>query len=154
MAAVLFLELTNKQRMRFESRLHIDALPELNEVIARFARDRRWGESMQDRLGAVAEETLPTLAPLDLSSDGGSQDERRLVVLATSDGPVADLEFIGGGNDENLEDQIRQLQLHDEESPAENEISLRLLRQYAASVQHQQYFDTDIITVRVEPPGN
>ena len=113
MAAVLFLELTNKRRMRFESRLHIDALPELNEFIARFARNRRWGEPMQDRLGAVAEETLLTLAPLDFQADEESQDERRLVVLATSDGPVADLEFIGGGNEENLEDQIRQLQLHD-----------------------------------------
>ena len=71
---------------------------------------------MRDRLSAVAEETLLTLAPLDLEGnlDGDEEDEqsdgRRLVVLASSDGPVADLEFIGGGNEENLEDRIRQLQ--------------------------------------------
>ena len=112
---------------------------------------------MKDRLSAVAEETLLTLAPLDLEGDGGNGDDteetRRLVVLASSEGPVADLEFIGGGDEENLEDRIRQLQQHDEESLIENEISLLLLRRYASSVRHQQYHGTDIITVRVGPPG-
>ena len=76
----------------------------------------------------------------------------RLIVLASSDGPVADLEFIGGGNEANIEDQVRQLQQHDSETPVEHEISLLLLRSYASSVRHQQYHDTDIITVRVVPP--
>ena len=113
---------------------------------------------MKDRLSAVAEETLLTLAPLDLEGDAtdsvdDGQETRRLVVLASSEGPVADLEFIGGGDEANLEDRIRQLQQHDEESLIENEISLRLLRRYASSVRHQQYHGTDIITVRVGPPG-
>ena len=38
-------------------------------------------------------------------------------------------------------------------APAEREISLRLLRHYASSVHHQQYHDTDIVTVRVEGDG-
>ena len=152
---VLYLELTNPRRMRFQSRLHIDALPDLNEFIARFAARRGWDAAMKDRLSAVAEETLLTLAPLDLDleEDEDAQDERRLVVVASSDGPVADLEFIGGGNQENIEDQVRQLQQHDVETPVEHELSLRLLRSYASSVQHQQYHDTDIITVRVSHPG-
>ena len=112
---------------------------------------------MKDRLSAVAEETLLTLAPLYLEGDAADNDDgeetRRLVVLASSEGSVADLEFIGGGDEENLEDRIRQLQQHDEESLIENEISLRLLRRYASSVRHQQYHGTDIITVRVGPPG-
>ena len=113
---------------------------------------------MKDRLSAVAEETLLTLAPLDLEGDATDNDDdteetRRLVALASSEGPAADLEFIGGGDEENLEDRIRQLQQHDEESLIENEISLRLLRRYASSVRHQQYHGTDIITVRVGPPG-
>ena len=110
---------------------------------------------MKDRLSAVAEETLLTLAPfdpLDLEADDDDQDERQLVVLASSDGPVADLEFIGGGNETNIEDQVRQLQQFDTETVAEQEISLRLLRGYASSVRHQQYHDTDIIAVRVDPP--
>ncbi len=74
------------------------------------------------------------------------------IVLASSDGPVADLEFIGGGNQENIEDQVRQLQQHGIETVVEQELSLRLLRSYASSVEHQQYHDTDIITIRVDPP--
>ena len=152
---ILYLELTNPRRMSFHSRLHIDALPELNEFIAKFADRRGWSTAMKDRLSAVAEETLLTLAPfdpLDLEADDDDQDERQLVVLASSDGPVADLEFIGGGNETNIEDQVRQLQQFDTETVAEQEISLRLLRGYASSVRHQQYHDTDIIAVRVDPP--
>ena len=151
---ILYLEFSNPRRMRFQSRLHIDALPDLNEFIIKFASRRGWDTAMKDRLSAVVEETLLTLAPLNLEDDEGEdqKDERRLVVLASSDGPVADLEFIGGGNEENLEDQIRQLQQHDSETPVEHELSLRLLRGYASSVRHQQYQDTDVITVRVTHP--
>ncbi len=158
-AMVLYLEFTNPRHMRFKSQLDIEALPELNEFIARFADSRGWDAAMKDRLSAVAEETLLTLAPLDLTLDleedgdemGG--DERQLIVLASSEGEIADLEFIGGGNEENIEDQVRQLQQHDEETPIEHELSLRLLRNYASSVEHHQYHDTDIITVRVVHPG-
>ena len=150
---VLYLEFTNPRRMRFQSQLDVDALPELNEFIAKFAGRRGWDTAMQERLSAVAEETLLTLAPLDLEGNDDARDDRRLVVLASGEGPVADLEFIGGGNEENMEDRLRQLQQYDSETPVENELSLRLLRSYASSVKHQQYRDADIITVRVGPPG-
>ena len=150
---VLYLEFTNPRRMRFQSQLDVDALPELNEFIAKFAGRRGWDTAMQERLSAVAEETLLTLAPLDLEGNDDARDDRRLVVLASGEGPVADLEFIGGGNEENMEDRLRQLQQYDSETPVENELSLRLLRSYASSVRHQQYRDADIITVRVGPPG-
>ena len=161
-AMILYLELTNPRRMRFQSKLHIDSLPDLNEFIAKFADSRGWGTEMKDKLSAVAEETLLTLAPLDLMSfdldedeenEEDEEDERQLIVLAASDGPVADLEFIGGGNQENIEDQVRQLQELEIETPAEHEISLRLLQNYASSVNHHQYSGTDVITLRVEPPG-
>ena len=152
-AMILYLELTSPRRMRFTSRLDIEALADLYEFIARFAASRGWNTAMKDRLSAVAEETLLTLSPMDLEGNEAVRDERRLVVLASSDGPVADLEFICGGNEENIEDQVRQLQQHDSETPTEQDLSLRLLRSYASSVRHQQYHDTDIITVRVSPPG-
>ena len=153
---ILYLELTNPRRMRFKSQLHIDALPELNEFITKFAKRRGWDTPMQERLTAVAEETLLTLAPLDLSLGNDEEEEpkeeRQLVVLASSEGEVADLEFIGGGNSANLEDHIRQIQEHDSLTAVEEELSLVMLRSYAESVTHQQYDDTDIITVRVVPP--
>ena len=157
---ILYLEFTSPRRMRFRSKLHIDTLPELNAFIGKFADRRGWDTAMKERLGAVVEETLLTLAPLDL--EGLSLDEeetenakpdRQLVVVTSSDGPVADLEFIGGGGEENMEDRLRQLQQYSSETPVEQELSLRLLRAYASSVQHQQFHDTDIITVRVVPPG-
>ena len=159
---ILYLELTNPRRMRFQSRLDIEVLPELNEFIRKFANSRGWNDAMKDRLSAVAEETLLTLAPLDLEaleeaeddSESLAGEERRLVVVSSSEGPAADLEFIGGASDEsNVEDRIRQIQQHDSEVPVENEMSLRLLRGYASSVRHQQYHGTDVITVRVLPPG-
>ena len=153
---ILYLEFTNPRRMRFQSRLHIDSLPELNDFMARFAARRGWDDAMKERLSAVAEETLLTLAPLDLDLDSDGEEEgpqRRLIVLAASDGPVADLEFIGGGDEANLEDRLRQLQQHDTQDPVEEELSLRLLRSFAQSVRHQQYHGTDIITVRVGQPG-
>ncbi len=160
---ILYVEFTNPRRMRFHSQLHIDALPELSQFLARFADRRGWGTRMKERLSAVAEETLLTLAPLDLEGpmepdDDQGQDEsesnpiRQLVVLASSEGQVATLEFIGGAGDEgNMEDRLRQLQQYDEEEPVEQDISLRLLRAYALSVRHQQFHNTDIITVRVAP---
>ena len=154
---VLYLEFSHPRRMRFQSRLHVDSLPELNEFIVKFADRRGWDTAMKDRLTAVAEETLLTLAPLNLEDlgeeeDEDQKDERRLVVLTSSEGPVADLEFIGGGNEEDLEDQIRQLQQHDAATPVEEELSLVMLQVYASSVRHQQYQGTDVITVQVIQP--
>ena len=160
---VLYLEFTNPRRMRFHSRLHIDALPDLNEFLTKFADRRGWGTAMKERLSAVGEETLLTFAPLELEEPMNPEDDhepgnedarpnRQLVVLASSDGPVATLEFIGGaGDEENMEDRLRQLQQFDSETPVEQELSLRLLRAYASSVRHQQYHNTDIITVRIAP---
>ena len=153
---VLYLEFSQPRRMRFQSRLHVGSLPQLNEFIVKFADRRGWNDAMKSRLTAVAEETLLTLAPLNLEALGdegdGTTEERRLVVLASSEGAVADLEFIGGGNEENLEDQIRQLQQHDSATPVEDELSLVMLQVYASSVQHQQYQGTDVITVQVVQP--
>ncbi len=159
---ILYLELTNPRRMRFQSRLNVESLPELNEFIGKFAAKRRWDTAMKDRLSAVAEETLLTLAPLDLKGERQPEEaesmaeiERRLVVVASSEGGSADLEFIAGpSGDLNIEDRIRQLQQHDADSFMENETSLRLLRAYASSVKHQQFHGTDIVTVRVNPPRN
>ena len=108
---ILYLEFTNPRRMRFKSDLDIEVLPELNEFLEKFADRRGWDTAMKERLSAVAEETLLSLSPLDLESfmleeeeseddeemeDTDADSGRQLVVLASSDGPVATLEFIGG----------------------------------------------------------
>ena len=76
-------------------------------------------------------------------------------VLAASDGPTAELEFASApGDTENLEDWIALLRKPAPEMPGlavERDISLGLLSHYASSVSHQQYHETEIITVRVAP---
>ena len=66
---------------------------------------------------------------------------------------MAELEFVAAPGEENLEDRMVLLTERGGGAPAEHEISLRLLRHYASSVYHQQYHDTDIVTVRVEGDG-
>ena len=157
---VLYIELTNPRSMRFRSELHSNSLPELLAFITKFAESRHWDEAMKDRLTAVAEETLLTLAPLNLDGDEIENEEENgdaaggsLIVVASSEGAVANLEFIGAGNDANVEDQVRHLQQHDTFEPVEGNISLLLLSNYASSVRHQQYHNTDIITVQVTAPN-
>lgn len=65
---------------------------------------------------------------------------------------AAELELVAAPGEENLEDRMVLLTERGG-IPAEHEISLRLLRHYASSVYHQQYHDTDIVTVRVEGDG-
>ena len=149
LALTLFLELTNR-RMRFQSQLDVAALPELNAFIRRFATRHGWNSAMERRLYAVAEETLLTLAPIDADANG--QQKRQLVVLASRDDNTAQLEFIGAASEGNLEDRISQLRQHSPETTLEREGSLRLLRHYATSVRHQQYHETDVVTVRVNQP--
>ena len=107
----------------------------------------RCDEPMTNRLRAVAEEAVHTLL-----GDGESSRERDLLLVARADGRSADLEFIAGGADENLEEQLAMLSGgRGRACPTEAEMPLRLLRHYATSVRHQQYHDTDIVTFRVEP---
>ena len=97
-AMILYLEFTNPRRMRFQSRLDIEVLPELNQFLHKFADRRGWDAAMKDRLSAVAEETLLTLAPLDLEGlledkeeeEEAPEEMRRLVVVASSDGPYCE----------------------------------------------------------------
>ena len=72
------------------------------------------------------------------------------MVIARGDERQAELEFIASAGEENLEDLMVLLSKHQPDDPVEHEVSLRLLRHYASSVRHQQYHDTDIVTVRVD----
>ena len=59
-----------------------------------------------------------------------------------------ELEFVVASDQENLEDRLACLS-EETEALDEGDLSLRLLRHYATSVNHQKYYGLDIITVRV-----
>ena len=148
----IFTELTSQGRRRLQSEVNVEELPRINKFLQDFSLSRGWNDEMSDRLYAVAEETLLILAPQD-------EDRRLLLVFASSNGPTAELEFISApSHADNLEDRIALLkkpvpEIPELETMVERDVSLRLLRYYASSVSHQQYRDTEIITVRVAPLG-
>lgn len=143
----LFLEITSPRRHRMESDFDLAALPKIREFLEGFARRQGWDKGTADRLMAASEETLLTLIP----RDGENSQPRRLLLVAHREGDSAVLELVAATGEGNLQDRIELL--GDEravETPEELEVSLRLLRHYASSVHHQQYHDTDIITLQVD----
>ena len=149
--ATLFTELTKPRSRRVEVAFERSALHEIREFVAAFAKRSGWDEAMAARLDAVSEETLLTLLAQDEAApDAGP---RRLLVVARREDGGATLEFVAARGEENLQDRIALLGETGAGDVVEREVSLRLLRHLASSVRHQQYHDTDIVTVRVEPTG-
>ena len=159
-----FFELTAPRRSRLEAELDLSTLPKMREFLAAFASRSGWGEEMAGRLDAAGEETLLTLLreeEAEGAGDGGGEKEgteggaapRRLLLVAHKEGDGAVLEFVAAAGNENLQDRIALLGERSAGAPVEREVSLRLLRHVASSVHHQQYHDTDIVTVRVDAPG-
>lgn len=146
----LFMELTKPRRHQIEVSLDVSVLPRIEEFLHKFASGHDWSPAMIDRLSAVTEETLLTLR--EQEDSGAGESGRRLLLTARREDDEAVLEFVAATGEENLQDRIALLGKQSISSSVEREVSLRLLRHLASSVYHQQYHDTDIVTVRVETP--
>ena len=143
----LFMELTGARRRRIEMDLDQAAVPRVEAFLRECAGRMGWSERAIDRLCLAGEETLLSLGMPEEGDEAGSK--RRLLVFANRDGRALELEFVAAIGEENLEDMMVLLGER-AKAPDERELSLRLLRHVASSVRHQQYHDTDIVTVRVE----
>ncbi len=152
MVLTLFVELTGPRRRRIRTALTAEAYPKIDTFLSEVAARGGWNEEMTARLRAVGEETLLIL--LQQKTQETAHDGRRLLLIAQSEAEAVDLEFIAATDEANLEDQVALLSERVAGVPVEEEISLRLLRHHASSVRHQQYHDTDVLTVRVEPAGS
>ena len=144
----LFLELAAPRRRRTETGFDLDALPAIREFLADFAARDGLDPATAERLDAAGEETLLTL--LRETEAGPERAPRRLRLTAHKEAGGAVLEFVAASGDENIEDRIALLGEGAAGDQVEHEVSLRLLRHLASSVRHQQYHDTDILTVRVD----
>ncbi len=144
----LLLESTAPRRSRIELVLDLSVLPKIREFLGRFASRRGWDEAMVNRLEVAGEEILLTLIRQDEAEE--KREQRRLLLIAYEEDGGAVLEFVAATGEENLQDRIALLGERATEASIEREVSLRLLRHVASSVRHQQYYDTDIVTVRVE----
>ena len=147
----LFLELTQPRRRRMETECDLSALPRIQEFLKSFAADNGWAQAMRNRLDAAVEETLATL--FHRGESGEKREPRRLQLVAFKENGGAVLELIASSREEqNLQDRIALLGRYAEGPGVEREISLRLLRHVASSIRHQQYHNTDIVTIRVKAP--
>ena len=144
----LFLRLTGSRPQRFKTTVHIEALPKLDTFLSEFAARKRCGPEWAAQLRAVGEEALLTF--IQQKDDGKAGEERQMLLIARKNGRAIDLEFIVSANKANLEDQMAVLSEQAAEIPNEDELSLRMLQHHATSVRHQQFHDTDVVTVRVE----
>ena len=142
----LFTELTGPRRHRLEMDLDIAALPKIDGFLRELASGFNWNTTSTERLCAAGEETLLSLVQPE---DETAPDKRRLFIVARGGSAEIELEFVAAVGDENLEDRMVLLG-EGSTTPEEHEISLRLLKHFAASVRHQQYHDIDIVTVQIE----
>ncbi len=150
-AAILMtalMELTSARRGRLNTKLELATIPELDAFLREFAAKTGWNEASTERLISAGEEALSSLLPHDDEQE--AEDPQRLIINVRQAEGTIDMELITTSEDEeNLQDRLTYL--HDQsEIQDEREISFRLLRHYASSVQHHKYHDVDVITVQVK----
>ena len=151
LAAILmtvFLNVTNPRKARrLQVDLDVSSLPEIDVFARETAAGLHWNEASTERLRSASEETLMSL----VQSNEGAPGNRtpRLVIVSRPDADLVEMEFMAVFDEENLEDRLAYLS-EETEGAEEGEVSLRLLRHHASSVQHQKYYGLDIVTVQVK----
>ena len=145
----LFMEATRPIRQtRLEVDLSVSSLPEIDRFLCDIATRLGWNQTSTSRLRSAGEETLISLIhPRGTPGEGPP----RFIVIARPSDNLVELEFLAVFDEENLEDRLAYLSEEAEggQGIEEGEISLRLLRHYATSVQHQKYQGLDVVTVQV-----
>lgn len=143
----LLLEAMGTRRLRLDTTLHMNSLPEIQEFVERLSTRLGWTEASTLRLQSACEETLAALLLQEDKIEGS--DSPRLIVVARPQVSSVELEFVATTRGENIEDQMAFLT--DEDAvPTIDDLSLRLLRYHASAVRHQKYHGVDIVTVHVE----
>lgn len=146
-ALTILLELTKSRRHRVEVGFDTSALQDLWKFVGTLAKRRGWDAPMVERLNAICEEIWLTLRQTDKE---GTDNGRRLLLTTYTEGRSVVLEFVSSKGEENIQDRIALLGEANAAAMIEQDVSLRLLSHLASSVRHQQYHETDIVTVRME----
>ena len=144
----LIMEAASPRRKRIKMHLDTGALPTINTFLRDLAQRQRWSDSATERLCAAGEEALLSL--IGEPADQAAAETRQLIVSAQGRGASLTLEFMAGADADNLEDRIAVLKDRGSQPPNESDLSLNLLKHFATSVRHQQYHDTDIVTIQVD----
>ncbi len=144
----MMLNLTSLRPQRLRTELDISALPVIDAFLREIATKSHWDDPSTERLRSAGEETLSSLLPLEHETSG-HHPQHLIVNTISTDGGIK-MEFVAtSGQGENLEDRLAYLS----EQPQildDRELSFRLLRHYASSVQHRKYYEIDVVTVEVK----
>ena len=146
-ALTSIMELTSLRRRRVSVEMSLSSLAEIDRFLRDFAERSGWNGTSVDRLRSAGEETFSSLLGRDSESEDGVK--KRLAVSARRADSAIELEFMAISEGENLEDRLAYLG-DQPEIQDDSEISFRLLRHFASSVQHRKYHNVDIVTVLVE----
>ena len=144
----LLMEYTSRRRRRLNVAMNLSSLPRIDSFLQEFATSAGWNEASISRLRSAGEETLSSLLAQDEELEEDAR--KRLIVAARRADAAIEMEFAVTTEGGNLEDKLAYLN-QQPELQDEHEISFRLLRHYASSVQHHKYHGIDIITVQVAP---
>ena len=147
----LVLEATAPRPGRLAVELDAAGLSKLRAFVAEFASRGGWDEKMARRLEAASDESLRAL--LDRDDGRAEREGRRVLLSARKDVRGAILEFVAAPGEDNMGDWIGLAAERPDDVLVQQKVSLRLLRRSASSVLHQQFHETDIVTVRVDAPG-
>ena len=142
----LLMELTAQRRRRLKAELDVSALPRIDAFLQEVGSKAGWNEASIERLRSAGEETISSL--LSQGDDHAAGNRQRLMLSARRVDGKIELEFMATSEEENLEDRLAYLS-DEPDIQDEREMSFRLLRHYASSVQHRKYQDIDIVTVEV-----
>ena len=144
----LLMEFTSRRRRRLNVVMNLSSLPRIDSFLQGFAASAGWNETSITRLRSAGEETLSSL--LSQEEEPEEDARRRLIVAARRADASIEMEFVVTTEGGNLEDKLAYMN-EQPEIQDEREISFRLLRHYASSVQHHKYHGIDIVTVQVSP---
>ncbi len=142
------------RRVRRASRHRIDV--PLASFSAEEIREFVWSlpldsEEVKNRLNAVSEEALMVLIQSDVYSYDAN---RQMQLTVTLHAATIEAEFAAAPSGaQNLQERIMLLsdpEASDLEVVVERDAALRLLNHYAASVNHRQYQDVEVITAVVD----
>ena len=142
----LLMELTAQRRRRLKTELDVSALSRIDAFLQEVGSKAGWNEASIERLRSAGEETISSL--LSQGDDHAASNRQRLMLSARRVDGKIELEFMATSEEENLEDRLAYLS-DEPDIQDEREMSFRLLRHYASSVQHRKYQDIDIVTVEV-----
>ncbi len=140
------VSLRARSRDRLTTTLGLAALPDIQSLVRDFAERLGWDRKAEDRLMLAAEESLLFL----LAGRGEDKSPSQLRVRLRLVGEAAEIEYVTGPVDGNVEAALTALQDAAAVADPAEEVSLRLLRAMAKDVRHLQYHGTDCLLLSVD----